>query len=289
MSDAGLQRLVARLVPEGARVLDLGCGDGALLDLLQRATEPGGLDGVELDWDPRTAVTVVLASRGYPASSSSGDLIHGLDAVPAGAEVVHAGTAERGGDVVTAGGRVLGGAHHAHALAVVAAPGGLQHHRPPDVGGEGLEVRDVAHGRPPRDRDAQGGQPLAHDQLVLGVHQRLRARAHRHPGRRERAQVLGGHLLVVQGEDGGAVGQGGQRGGVRRGAQGCVGDHLGGGLVGALGDNGAEVREQAAWALGAIGDPRGAPRLTLALKDQSAKVRQQAAWALGVIGGRDHN
>jgi phosphoribosylamine--glycine ligase len=77
-----------------------------LLALLLAATEPGGLAGVELDWDPRAAVCVVLASRGYPASSSSGDVIRGLDA--AGAEVFHAGTAERDGDVVTAGGRVLG-------------------------------------------------------------------------------------------------------------------------------------------------------------------------------------
>ena len=51
-------------------------------------------------------MTVVLASGGYPESSSSGDVISGLDRVE-GAEVFHAGTAERGGDVVTAGGRVL--------------------------------------------------------------------------------------------------------------------------------------------------------------------------------------
>jgi phosphoribosylamine--glycine ligase len=50
----------------------------------------------------------VLASRGYPASSSSGDPIAGLDDVPAGIEVFHAGTAERDGETVTAGGRVLG-------------------------------------------------------------------------------------------------------------------------------------------------------------------------------------
>jgi phosphoribosylamine--glycine ligase len=78
-----------------------------LLDLVVRATRPGGLAGVTLDWDPRTAVTVVLASRGYPASSSSGDVITGLDAVAPEVEVTHAGTAERGGAVVTAGGRVL--------------------------------------------------------------------------------------------------------------------------------------------------------------------------------------
>ena len=79
-----------------------------LLALLLAATEPGGLEGAALEWDPRAAVCVVLASRGYPASSSSGDVITGLDRLPAGAEVFHAGTAERDGEVVTAGGRVLG-------------------------------------------------------------------------------------------------------------------------------------------------------------------------------------
>ena len=78
-----------------------------LLDLLLRATRPGGLDGAVLEWDARAAVTVVLASRGYPEGSSSGDAISGLDAVPAGVEVTHAGTAERDGAIVTAGGRVL--------------------------------------------------------------------------------------------------------------------------------------------------------------------------------------
>jgi phosphoribosylamine--glycine ligase len=78
-----------------------------LLELLERATHPGGLAGAALEWDARSAVTVVLASRGYPASSSSGDVISGLDRVPEGVEVTHAGTAERDGAVVTAGGRVL--------------------------------------------------------------------------------------------------------------------------------------------------------------------------------------
>jgi phosphoribosylamine---glycine ligase len=78
-----------------------------LLDLLERATRPGGLAGAALEWDPRAAVTVVLASRGYPESSSSGEEITGLDRVPAGVEVTHAGTAERAGAIVTAGGRVL--------------------------------------------------------------------------------------------------------------------------------------------------------------------------------------
>ena len=78
-----------------------------LLDLLERATVPGGLAGAVLEWDARSAVTVVLASRGYPASSSSGDPITGVDRVPEGVEVTHAGTAESDGALVTAGGRVL--------------------------------------------------------------------------------------------------------------------------------------------------------------------------------------
>jgi phosphoribosylamine--glycine ligase len=78
-----------------------------LLELLEASTAPGGLDGVVPDWSPDWAVTVVLASRGYPDSSSSGDVIRGLDEVE-GAEVFHAGTAERDGEIVTAGGRVLG-------------------------------------------------------------------------------------------------------------------------------------------------------------------------------------
>jgi phosphoribosylamine--glycine ligase len=79
-----------------------------LYELLSAACEPGGLDGVTLDWAPDTAVTVVLASAGYPASSSSGDVITGLEAVGADVFVTHAGTSlSPAGDVVTAGGRVL--------------------------------------------------------------------------------------------------------------------------------------------------------------------------------------
>jgi phosphoribosylamine--glycine ligase len=68
----------------------------------------GGLDGAELSWDDRWAVTIVLASRGYPASAHKGDVIKGLDRVPGSAEVTHAGTAiDEEGRVVTIGGRVL--------------------------------------------------------------------------------------------------------------------------------------------------------------------------------------
>jgi phosphoribosylamine--glycine ligase len=79
-----------------------------LLDVLARACEPGGLEGLELDWAPETAVTLVLASAGYPDSPRTGDAIGGLDAVPEAIEVTHAGTARRDdGTIVTAGGRVL--------------------------------------------------------------------------------------------------------------------------------------------------------------------------------------
>jgi phosphoribosylamine--glycine ligase len=78
-----------------------------LLELLEAAATPGGLAGVEPEWSPDWAVTVVLASRGYPESASKGDRISGLEDVE-GAEVFHAGTAAENGNVVTAGGRVLG-------------------------------------------------------------------------------------------------------------------------------------------------------------------------------------
>ncbi|HUE26114.1 MAG TPA: phosphoribosylglycinamide synthetase C domain-containing protein, partial [Solirubrobacteraceae bacterium] len=61
-----------------------------------------------VEWSPETAVTVVLASRGYPENPQTGDVITGLELVPDGVFVTHAGTARRAdGAVVTAGGRVL--------------------------------------------------------------------------------------------------------------------------------------------------------------------------------------
>ena len=55
-------------------------------------------------------------------------------------------------------------------------------------------------------------------------------------------------------------------------------------LVKALSDQSQGVRQQAAWALGAIGDSRALPGLLPALKDTDAGVRKQAAWAIGAIG-----
>jgi phosphoribosylamine--glycine ligase len=79
-------------------------------ELLSAAALPGGLAGAELEFDDGWAVTLVLASAGYPASPTTGDVISGLDDAAAdGAEVTHAGTARRESDgaIVTAGGRVL--------------------------------------------------------------------------------------------------------------------------------------------------------------------------------------
>jgi phosphoribosylamine---glycine ligase len=109
------------MTADGPRVLEYNCRFGDpetqavlprlrsdLLDLLDRAMRPGGLAGAKLEWSDAWAVTVVLASRGYPESSSSGDEISGLRAIDSlEVEVLHAGTAERDGKIVTAGGRVL--------------------------------------------------------------------------------------------------------------------------------------------------------------------------------------
>jgi phosphoribosylamine--glycine ligase len=78
-----------------------------LADLFRAAREPGGLAGTEVEFADDWAVTVVLASAGYPESSSKGDVITGLDSVPADVEVTHAGTARTDAGIVTAGGRVL--------------------------------------------------------------------------------------------------------------------------------------------------------------------------------------
>jgi phosphoribosylamine--glycine ligase len=91
--------------PETQAVLPRLRGD--LVDLCLAAREPGGLAGAEAPFSTEWAVTVVLASAGYPASSSKGDVIEGLDAAAELAEVTHAGTGRKNGDVVTAGGRVL--------------------------------------------------------------------------------------------------------------------------------------------------------------------------------------
>jgi phosphoribosylamine---glycine ligase len=106
----------------GAKVLEFNCrfGDPETQAVLPRmrsdlaglclaARDSGGLAGIEAEFGDDWAVTVVLASAGYPASSSVGDVITGVEAADAvdGVEVTHAGTTRSDGDLVTAGGRVL--------------------------------------------------------------------------------------------------------------------------------------------------------------------------------------
>jgi phosphoribosylamine--glycine ligase len=109
------------LTPAGPKVLEYNCRFGDpetqailprlrsdLLELLERSTREGGLEGVQIEWSSQWAVTVVLASRGYPESSSNGDAIEGLRGIDSlHTEVLHAGTAATGDGFVTAGGRVL--------------------------------------------------------------------------------------------------------------------------------------------------------------------------------------
>jgi phosphoribosylamine---glycine ligase len=110
------------LTESGPKVLEYNCRFGdpetqAVLPRLQSdlialclATRTeGGLSGLEANFADDWAVTVVLASAGYPESSSKGDVISGLDRAAAieGVEISHAGTARRDGEIVTAGGRVL--------------------------------------------------------------------------------------------------------------------------------------------------------------------------------------
>jgi phosphoribosylamine---glycine ligase len=108
------------LTAEGPRVLEFNVRFGDpetqavlprlrsdLLELLLAASRSGGLEGLRLDWSEQWAVTLVLASAGYPASPRTGEEIHGLEQLPAGVEVTHAGSALEDGRLLTAGGRVL--------------------------------------------------------------------------------------------------------------------------------------------------------------------------------------
>jgi phosphoribosylamine--glycine ligase len=117
---AGLLYIGLALTKEGPRVIEFNARFGdpetqvvlALLEtplagLLHAAATGTLADHPPLRWHPGAAVTVVLASQGYPTSSRSGDVITGAE----GAGIIHAGTARRATDgaLVSAGGRVLCG------------------------------------------------------------------------------------------------------------------------------------------------------------------------------------
>ena len=80
-----------------------------LFEVLMQATDPAGpgLDGVELQWDRRTALGVVVAAHGYPAAPRKGDVITHLPAGAADLQVFHAGTELADGVLKSTGGRVL--------------------------------------------------------------------------------------------------------------------------------------------------------------------------------------
>lgn len=76
---------------------------------LFQACVDGKLDEATLEWHDEAAVCVIMASGGYPASSEKGVPIHGLDDIAEEEAIVfHSGTAEKDGEIVTNGGRVLG-------------------------------------------------------------------------------------------------------------------------------------------------------------------------------------
>src|SRR5205807_8366343 len=117
----GLLYPALMITSEGARVLEFNCRFGDpetqailprmksdLLPLLE-ATIDGRIDDHSIEWDERAAVTVVLASGGYPGKYETGKPISGLDdaAKIDGVEVFHAGTKRANGEILTAGGRVL--------------------------------------------------------------------------------------------------------------------------------------------------------------------------------------
>ena len=119
---AGLLYAGLALTSKGVRVVEFNARFGdpetqpllALLDsplspLLYAAATGTLADVPPPAWREGAAVGVVMASAGYPASASKGDVITGVDAAEAvdGVHVIHAGTAREGDDLVTAGGRVL--------------------------------------------------------------------------------------------------------------------------------------------------------------------------------------
>ena len=77
-----------------------------LLEVLLAATSEG-LGQLEMEWDRRVALGVVMAAAGYPMNPRKGDVISGLPKDEGDAMVFHAGTTETDGQILTSGGRVL--------------------------------------------------------------------------------------------------------------------------------------------------------------------------------------
>ena len=77
-----------------------------LFEVLMHATD-GTLDEVELEWDRRSALGIVMAAAGYPAAPRKGDVVTGLPQAQPDLQVFHAATAPQGSELVVSGGRVL--------------------------------------------------------------------------------------------------------------------------------------------------------------------------------------
>ena len=116
---SGLLYAGVMVTDDGPKALEFNCrfGDPETQVLLPRletdllelmlASGEESLMGREMAWSAEKAVCVVIASEGYPETSSAGDEISGLDNLPGDVFVYHAATEERGGRFYTAGGRVL--------------------------------------------------------------------------------------------------------------------------------------------------------------------------------------
>ncbi len=89
------------------QVLMLRLKDDLLL--LLKAAADGALDQMSVRWNDDPALTVVMAARGYPAAPEKGSVIRGVDVAGSSenVEIFHAGTAEKNGELIANGGRVL--------------------------------------------------------------------------------------------------------------------------------------------------------------------------------------
>ncbi|MBV9541811.1 MAG: phosphoribosylamine--glycine ligase, partial [Alphaproteobacteria bacterium] len=117
----GAMYLGLMFTPTGPKLVEYNCrfGDPETQVMMPRlksdlltvllAMRDGMLNEVDLRWSDEVALTVAMASGGYPGSYTKGHVIHGLDAAAKmpGVQIFHAGTERRGNDYVTAGGRVL--------------------------------------------------------------------------------------------------------------------------------------------------------------------------------------
>ena len=117
----GVMYLGLMMTKDGPKLVEYNCrfGDPEVQVLMPRlesdllaaflASRDGTLDTIDWRWKKDAALTVVMASRGYPGTPEKGHVITGLDEAAAlpGVTIFHAGTEKRGPDIVAVGGRVL--------------------------------------------------------------------------------------------------------------------------------------------------------------------------------------